>query len=195
MNDDLLDEVPLRRVKITSLLVEKARRTSDFQSLKDSPTKDETGRDISQVREDALWGRAAELCFEHAFLKEELDDSEWERYEGEEYDYILYPDSILRTTVDVKSRVLAQQRELDSVDPDETHPWYNQMLVRNNGGTEADVYVQAIVREEYISLTGWASRDEVREADKVYWMENNPHELGQDDLNPLTKSALGGGAS
>jgi len=190
MGDDLLNEVPLRRVQITSLLVEKARRTSDFQSLKDSPTKDETGRDISQVREDALWGRAAELCFEHAFLREELSEDEWERYEGEEYDYVLYPDSLLRTTVDVKSRVLAQQRDLDSVDIDEMHPWYNQLLVRNNGGTEADVYVQAIVSEEYISLTGWASRDEVREADKVYWMENQPNELEQDELRPLSAGAL-----
>jgi len=93
--------------------------------------------------------------------------------------------------VDVKSRVLAQQRDLDSVDPDdEMHPWYNQMLVRNNGAAKADVYVQAIVSKGYISLTGWATRGMVRSAEKVVWMENQPHEVEQDDLRPLAASAL-----
>jgi len=64
------------------------------------------------------------------------------------------------------------------------------MLMRNNGAAKADVYVQAIVSEQYITLTGWASRNKVREAGKVVWTENSPHELEQDELHPLTVRAL-----
>jgi hypothetical protein len=190
-----LEEVLIRDVEVTSLLIEKARRRSDWDTgepLKYSASIADSIRDGEQAAEDSLWGKVGEVVFEHAFLRSELSEDEWERYDGPEYDFVLFPDSVVETTVDVKARVLARQRELDSVDPDERYPWYNDLLVRENGGSKADVYVQAIVASEYVHLSGWASRAEVLRAEQLTHLENDPYAVPQEELHALSVSALGG---
>jgi len=190
-----LDHVPLRRVPVNGLLIERARRQTDWDNgdpLADSSAIEDSKRAEELAEEDSLWGKAAEIAFEHAFLYEELNGDEWEVWDGSEYDFVLWPDNgWRRTTIEVKSRILPRQEVTGVVDPDEDE-WYTDMLDRNNQDAKADVWVQAIVSSDYITLAGWAFQEDVANADKLYYLENNPHALPQDELRPLTASALGG---
>lgn len=189
-----LDEVPLYRMEITSLLREKARRTHDVDILETSANSPRTA---AEIREDSLHGRCAELVFEHQFLREFVDDEDWKRYDGYEFDYVLYPDTLHRTTIDVKSRVLRYQVEFGNVDPSDDWPWFNSILVRDSNNHTADVYVQAIISDDYITLTGWEYGDVIKqEGERVWKMNNNPWEYPQTELNQLSPDLLlGGGAS
>lgn len=45
--------------------------------------------------------------------------------------------------------------------------------------------------EQYVHLSGWAFQEDVKQADKLYKAENNPHCLPQSKLRSLVTDALG----